>query len=72
MIGVRNHTGVDPCNPLEQPKLILSSGDVEIVLVDNPNPQSVYDNNADCQWHIKVTSGFVVELIFLELDVEYG
>ena len=36
----------------------------------SPNYPAQYPNNADCGWHIKMDDGFVVELTFLEFDLE--
>ena len=38
----------------------------------SPNYPAQYPNNADCQWRIIVDAGFVVQLNFLEFDVEDG
>ena len=38
----------------------------------SPNYPAPYDNDADCQWHITVDVGFVIQLTFHEFDVEDG
>ena len=38
----------------------------------SPNYPSPYPNDADCQWHINVDDGFVVQLTFVEFDLEDG
>ena len=58
----------DPCG-YNRPLMIANSSTGEITSPDYP---STYPNNADCQWHINVNDGFVVQLTFVEFDVQDG
>ena len=57
--------------------VVSPCGDFKPLVVDHeitgevlsPNYPSPYPNNADCQWHIIVDSGFVVQLTFLEFNI---
>ena len=59
--------GGDPCDPLNQPLVITNSATGEI---QSPNYPSKYPNDEDCQWHIQVNLGYVVELTFLDFVIE--
>ena len=58
----------DPCGA-NKPLIVINSSRGEITSPDYP---SAYPNNADCQWHINVDDGFVVQLNFVEFDIEDG
>ena len=40
--------------------------------ISSPNYPESYPNDADCQWHIIVDDGYVIQLTFPEFDVEDG
>ena len=52
-----------------KPLMITESSTGEITSPGHPLP---YGNDLDCQWHVNVNEGFVVQLTFIEFDVEDG
>ena len=52
-----------------QPMIISESSTGEIT---SPGHPFSYADDSDCQWQISVDEGFVVELTFLDFDVEDG
>ena len=56
-------------SPCESTVVITGSDAGEIL---SPNHPFEYPNDADCQWHIEVNDGQVVQLIFIEFDMEDG
>ena len=59
---------MNPCG-IDAPLQITNSPTGEILSPDYPDN---YPNDANCEWHIQVDDGCVVELIFVEFDVEDG
>ena len=57
----------DPCDgvPLVIHATINTTGEIT-----SPNYPLPYPNNADCQWHIYVDDGLIVQFTFVEFDVE--
>ena len=58
----------DPCGS-SQPMVITNSDSGEIL---SPNHPGEYPSDADCQWHIEVNAGQLVQLTFIEFDMEDG
>ena len=58
----------DACGA-NKPLLIANSLTGELT---SPSYPESYPNNADCQWNIRVDDEFLVQLTFVEFDVEDG
>ena len=52
-----------------QPMIISESSTGEIT---SPGHPFSYPDDSDCQWQISVDEGFVVELTFIDFNVEEG
>ena len=61
-------TNVDPCG--ENKPLVMANS--ETGELTSPSYPKSYPNNADCQWHLNVDDDFLVQLSFVEFDVEDG
>ena len=66
--GTHAHLGVDPCG--NGKPLVLDNSAQGAVL--SPNYPKPYPVNKNCQWHIRVASGYVVLLTILDFDVYNG
>ena len=56
----------DPCGIGN--KLLINNSDMGEIL--SPNYPSNYPDNADCQWHINLSIGYVAVLTFLDFETE--
>ena len=64
--GTQAHVGVDPCGN-GKPLVIDNSVRGEILSPNYPKPYPISKN---CQWHIRVASGYVVLLTVVDFNVE--
>ena len=58
----------DPCGYGK--KLLINNSDTGEIL--SPTYPSNYPNNADCQWHINLSPGYVALLTFLDFETQQG